>query len=66
MAIKLRIDIVEDKRFAEFGVGKRYKVKKWVFEKKTGRTIDHVAFCAGYSYKEARALKEKIKSDYFV
>lgn len=63
--IKLRIDIVEDHRYDGAGLGKKYQVSKWVFERKTGRTIDHGTYGGGWTYKEALALKARIKHDYF-
>lgn len=63
--IKLRIDIVEDHQFDGAGIGKKYQVIKWVFERKTGRTVEHGTFGTGYTYKEALALRAKIKRDYF-
>ena len=63
--IKLKIDIVQDHRYDGAGIGKKYMVQKWVYERKTGRTVDHGTYGSGYTYKEALALKAKIKNDYF-
>ena len=63
--IKLRVDIVEDTRYHGAGIGKKYMVNKWVFERKTGRTIDHGTYGTGYTWKEAIAVRAQIKRDYF-
>ena len=62
--IKLRIDIVEDHRYADAGIGKKYMVNKWIFDRKTGRTLEHDTYGTGYTYKEACAVKARIKNDY--
>ena len=59
--IKLRIDIVEDHQFDGAGIGKKYRVDEWVFEKKTGRLVGHGTYGTGYTYKEALAVKANIK-----
>lgn len=63
--IKLRIDIVEDPQFRGAGIGKKYMVNKWVFDRKTGRTIDHGQYGSGYTMKEACEVKSRIKKAYF-
>lgn len=62
--IKLRIDIVEDPQFAGHGRAKRYRVEKWVFEKKTGRTLEHSTYGTGLSLKDAHEAKAKINAAY--
>ena len=62
--IKLKINIVEDKRYSGAGIGKKYMVQKWIYERKTGRTVDYGTYGTGYSYKEALAVKARIKQDY--
>lgn len=63
--IKLKIDVIEDKSYEGAGIGKKYMVQKWVYERKTGRCVDHGIYGTGYSYKEALAAKARIKQDYF-
>ena len=63
--VKIRIDIVEDTRYSNAGIGKKYTVNKWVYEKKTGRTVDHGTYGTGYTWKEACAVKKRILSDYY-
>ena len=58
--IKVRVDIEQDKSCAEEGCDKRYRVIRWVFERKTGRTVDHFVYGTNYSFKEARAAKKMI------
>lgn len=58
--VKVRVDIEQDMQYAKAGLGKRYKVTKWVFERKTGRTVDHSTYGTNYSLKEARATKKRI------
>lgn len=62
--VKVRVDIEQDMTYANAGLGKRYKVTKWVFERKTGRTVDHGTYGTGYSLKEARATKKMILNSY--
>ena len=62
--VKVRVDIEPDMAYANAGLGKRYKVTKWVFERKTGRTVDHGTYGTGYSLKEARATKKMILDSY--
>ena len=45
--------------------GKRYKVTRWIFECKTGRTVDNFIYGTNYSLKEARAAKKMILDSYF-
>ena len=62
--VKVRVDIEQDMQYANAGLGKRYKVTKWVFERKTGRTVDHGTYGTNYSLKEAREAKKRILRDY--
>lgn len=62
--VKVRVDIEQDMQYAKAGLGKRYKVIKWVFERKTGRTVDHGVYGTNYSLKEARATKKMILDSY--
>ena len=62
--VKVRVDIEQDMQYVEAGLGKCYKVTKWVFERKTGRTVDHDTYGTGYSLKEARAVKKMILDSY--
>lgn len=62
--IKVRVDIEQDMQYANAGLGKRYKVTKWVFERKTGRTVDHGTYGTNYSLKEAREAKKRILEAY--
>ena len=63
--IKVRVDIEQDMSCAEGGCDKRYSVIKWIFERKTGRTVDHFIYGTNYSLKEARAAKKMILDSYF-
>ena len=62
--VKVRVDIEQDMQYAKAGLGKRYKVTKWVFERKTGRTVDHGTYGTNYSLKEAHATKKMILDSY--
>ena len=62
--VKVRVDIEQDMTYANAGLGKRYKVTKWVFERKSGRTVDHGVYGTNYSLKEARATKKMILDSY--
>lgn len=62
--VKVRVDIEQDMQYAKVSLGKRYKVTKWVFERKTGRTVDHDTHGTNYSLKEARATKKMILDSY--
>lgn len=62
--VKVRVDIEQDMSCTEDGRGKRYKVTKWVFERKTGRTVDHFIYGTNYSLTEARAAKKMILDAY--
>lgn len=62
--IKIRVDIEQDMQYAAACLGKRYKVTKWVFERKTGRTLEHSSYGTNYSLKEARDAKKRIMDAY--
>lgn len=62
--IKIRVDIEQDMEYASAGLGKRYKVTKWVFERKTGRTLEHGSYGTNYTLKEAREAKKRIMAAY--
>ena len=62
--VKVRVDIEQDMTYANAGLGKRYKVTKWVFERKTGLTVDHGTYGTNYSLKEAREAKKRILDSY--
>lgn len=63
--IKVCVDIEQDMGCTENSRGKRYKVTRWVFERKTGRTVDHFIYGTNYSLKEAHAAKKMILDSYF-
>ena len=63
--IKVRVDIEQDMQYANAGLGKRYKVTKWVFERKSGRTLEHSFYGTNYSFKEACEAKKYIMAAYF-
>lgn len=63
--IKVRVDIEQVTSCAEEDCDKRYSVIKWIFERKTGRTVDHFIYGTNYSLKEARAAKKTILDSYF-
>ena len=50
--IKVRVDIEQDMSCT--------KVIRWVFERKTGRTVDHFIYGTNYYLKEARSAKKMI------
>ena len=58
--VKVRVDITLDSVYSDLGLGKRYKVIKWVFERKTGRTVDYGYYGTNYSLKEAHEAKKRI------
>lgn len=63
---KLRVDIVEEPEFKGPRGGKRYQISKWVFDSRTGLTIDHHHRIGhGLTLKEARARKKEIKEAYY-
>ena len=62
--VKVRVNIEQDMRYAKSNLGKRYKVTKWVFERKTGRTVDFGVYGTNYSLKEAREIKKMILDSY--
>lgn len=63
--VKVRVDIEEDARYKEAGLGKRYKVTKWVFERKTGRTLEMSSYGTNYTLKAAREAKKQIMDAYY-
>ncbi len=63
--VKVRVDIVEDLSYASRGIGKKYRINKWIFDKKTGRTLDMGTYGTGYNLKEAREAKKRILEDYY-
>lgn len=62
--VKVRVDIEQDMQCAKADLGNRYKVTKWVFERKTGRTVDYGVYGTNYSLKEAREVKKMILNSY--
>lgn len=62
--VKVRVDIEQDMQYSYAGLGKRYKVTKWVFERKTGRTVEYGTYGTNYTLKEARATKKMILDSY--
>ena len=62
--IKIEVFVQEDPTYARAGLGKRYKITKMVFERKTGRTVDMGSYGSGYTFKEACEAKRRILSDY--
>ena len=62
--IKIRVDIEQDMQYASAGLGKRYKVTKWMFERKSGRTLGHDSYGTNYSLKEAHEVKKRIMDAY--
>lgn len=63
--IKVRVDIEQVTSCTEEDCDNRYSVIKWIFERKTGRTVDHFIYGTNYSLKEARAAKKMILDSYF-
>ena len=62
--IKVRVDIEQDMSCTKDSCDKRYRVIRWVFERKTGRTVDHFIYGTNYSFKEAHAVKKMILDAY--
>ena len=62
--VKVRVDIEEDARYRLAGLGKRYKITKWVFERKTGRTLEMSSYGTNYTLKDARDAKKRIINSY--
>lgn len=62
--VKVRVNIEQDMQYAKSNLGKRYKVTKWVFERKTGCTVDYGVYGTNYSLKEAREVKKMILDSY--
>lgn len=63
---KLRVDIVEEPEFRGPRGGKRYLINKWVFDSRTGLTIEHEFSCRrGLTLKEAREVTRNIKEAYY-
>ena len=63
--VKIKVFIQEDPVYAAAGLGKRYQIRKMVFDRKTGRTLDISSYGTNYSFKEACEIKGKILRDYF-
>lgn len=64
--VKVRVFVEKDTQNTENRCGgNRYKVTRWVFERKTGRTVDHFMYGTNYSFKEAHAVKKMILDSYF-
>lgn len=64
--IKVRVFVEPDTQNMENRRGgKSYKVTRWIFERKTGRTVDHFIYGTNYSLKEAHAAKKMILDSYF-
>ena len=63
--IKINVFIREDPAYARAGLGKRYQIQKMVFDRKTGRTLEHGSYGTGYNFKEACKIKGQILRDYF-
>lgn len=57
--IKIRIDVEPD-----VNCPNSYHVTKWIFEKKTGRTLDHHRFSMPFTKKAALELKHDIINSY--
>ena len=64
--IKVRVDIAQYPANRHDNYGKKwYSVTKWVFEAKTGRTLEHMTIPTKYSLTEARHVKKHIIRSYF-
>ena len=57
--IKIRVDVEPDVNYPNL-----YHVTKWIFEKKTGRTLDHHHFSMLFAKKAALELKRDIINSY--
>ena len=57
--VKVRVDVTPSAQHPG-----RYKVTKWVFERKTGRAVEHHLFSQVFSWKDAHQLKHDIVNSY--
>lgn len=63
--IKVRVDIEVDRTALGPHGGTRYMLNKWVFDGRTGATLDHAIGCnRGMTLKDARARKREILEEY--
>ena len=63
---KLKVVISEDRCSVGPHGGTRYKIDKWVFDSRTGLTVDHqLRIAYGLTLKEARARKKEIIEAYY-
>jgi hypothetical protein len=62
--IKIRIDIVPDRTTMGPHGGQRYALNRWVFERKTGRTLSYDMIGSGMTLKEARKRKRETMEAY--
>lgn len=63
--VKVRVDIEVDRTALGPHGGARYKLNKWVFDCRTGATLDHAIGCdRGMTLKDARARKREILEEY--
>ena len=64
-ATKIRIDIVPNMTTMGPHGGQRYDLNRWVFERKTGRTVAHdMRIAYGMTLKQARARKREILEEF--
>jgi len=64
-ATKIRIDIVPDRTTMGPHGGQRYALDRWVFERRTGRTVAHdTRIDVGMRLKDAQKRKREILEEY--
>lgn len=64
-ATKIRIDIVPDRTTMGPHGGRRYALNRWVFERKTGRTVAHdTRIAVGMTLKGAQKRKRELLEEY--
>ena len=62
---KIRIDIVPERTTMGPHGGQRYALNRWVFERKTGRTVAHdMRIGCGLTLKQAQARKRELLEEY--
>lgn len=63
--VKITITIELDPTSVGRGISKFYRIEKWIYDRKTGLTLEHGNYGTGYTLKEAREAKRRILRDYF-
>ena len=61
---KTKVFLEEDHTFDGAGLGKKYLVRGFTFERKTGRTLQIHNWGGGYNLREAREAVARIKKTF--